>query len=131
MEEVTDEEIESYHRYKKKMEFKKLITWLIICAVIVITLALIIFKPSPSVSEEDVRCIGSKAVHFSQSGCQFCIKQENMFGKYKKLLTIIDCTKVNWCLDAGIESTPTWQIENKTFEGVYSIDELKEMIGCP
>ena len=131
MEEVTDEQIESYRRYKKKMKFTTLITSLIIGVVIVMALALIIFKPSPSVSEEDARCIGSRAVLFSQSGCVHCLIQLELFGDKQNLLTIVDCVKVDWCLDAGIEATPTWQIENKTFEGVYSIDELKEMTGCP
>ena len=84
--------------------------------------------------KELVECISEKAVLYTQKGCLFCGKQEDLFGEQYSLLRIVDCSeKDNWkkCLNSGIMSTPSWVLNDGTkISGVKSIEELKEILGC-
>jgi len=83
-------------------------------------------------SEEVAKWIGEHSVLYVQTGCSHCVEQENLFGIEVKYLNIIDCLEegnIQKCIDAGIEATPTWIINNQKYEGVQSIEKLKELTG--
>jgi hypothetical protein len=84
----------------------------------------------PDITIEEAKCIGDNSLLYTQDGCRHCEKQLSYFGELKSLLNIIDCTETTICFKELIGSTPTWKINNETFEGVYSIKELKKMTGC-
>ena len=88
-------------------------------------------KPAPNPGEEIAKCIGENSVLYVKEGCVACIKQEQKFGENIKYLTIIDCAKtIGPCLDVGLTVTPTWVIGGQKYEGVHTIDELKQLTGC-
>jgi len=100
--------------------------------VIVIVIGLAIFllrRNSPQTSEEVARCIGQNSMLYIQLGCHACKTQEDMFGENYQYLNKIDCWfEQEKCSD--IQETPTWIIKGKKYEGVQSIEKLKELTGC-
>jgi hypothetical protein len=102
----------------------------IIAAVLIIAF-FVLRKPTPVTTEEIARCIGENSVLYVQLGCPHCKTQEDMFGNNKQYLKIVDCfyeTASGKCTD--IQSTPTWLISGKKYEGVQSIEKLQELTGC-
>ena len=86
---------------------------------------------STGISEQLAKCIGKNSVYYSQTGCSACKIQEDMFGENVQYLNKIDCKlDVQKCIDAGIEATPTWIINNQSYRGVQSIEKLAELTGC-
>ncbi len=83
------------------------------------------------INEETMKCIASKAVIYSQSGCGHCENQKAILGNYYGLFTDINClNERDKCAEAGITATPTWVIDNKRYEGTKSTQELKNLTGC-
>lgn len=82
-------------------------------------------------SKELTLCIANYSILYSQTGCTFCIKQEQMFGDNVNLLIGVDCAESSaTCRLANISVTPTWIINGIEYRGVYTIKELKNMTGC-
>ena len=106
---------------------KSWITVLIILGVII--LSTIILSRGNGVSQQTATCIGQNSELYVQLGCNACKTQEEMFGENKKYLNIIDCWfERNKC--GEITHTPTWIIQGKRYEGVQSIEKLKELTRC-
>lgn len=110
------------------MKKRFLITITIIIVVIIFSVIMINSKKN-GISSEVTKCIGEKAVMYTQLGCHACENQEKLFGEESKYLTIVDCWyEQEKC--AGIEYTPTWIINGKKYIGIQSIEKLKELTGC-
>lgn len=98
---------------------------ILVLAIIIIELR----KPKNETTEEIAKCIGENSELYVQLGCHFCEKQEEMFGNYTSYLKKIDCFyERDKCPD--IKGTPTWLIKGQYYEGVQSIEKLKELTGC-
>ncbi len=82
-------------------------------------------------SAEIARYIGEHSVLYVQTGCIHCIEQEALFGDNVKYLNIVDCLIEGRqeCIIAGIDGTPTWVINGQKYEGVQTIEKLKELTG--
>ena len=110
------------------MKRNTLITAIIITAIILLAVY-INYKKSPETPEETAKCIGENSIIYTQLGCHACEEQEKLFGENYKYLNIIDCFfETDKCSE--IKVTPTWLIKGKTYEGLQSIEKLKEMTGC-
>lgn len=114
-----------------KKETMNLIITIAIVIVIIAVGILLTNKKAPETEEEVIKCIGSKAVLYTQLGCRACEAQEDLFGENYKYLDVVDC----WynhepCIDADISATPTWIIKGEKITGVQTIDKLKELTGC-
>jgi len=66
--------------------------------------------------------------------CPHCYEQKQLFGKEAfKDVNYIECARggVNpqrqACLDAGIQSFPTWEINGKLYSGVQSLEKLADL----
>ncbi len=109
------------------MSKKSLVTILIVLGVII--LSIIILNRGNGVSEKDTRCIGQNSVFYVQLGCHACEIQEDMFGENSKYLNMVDCYREREkCSE--ITHTPTWIIGGEKYQGVKSIEKLKELTGC-
>jgi len=109
---------------------KSYITIIIILAILTISWY---FLPgdNPNLDEQLAKCIGSKSILYMQEGCIACREQEKIFGDSYKFLNKVDCIQDSTrCLIENVTATPTWQINNKKYKGVKTIDELKNMTGC-
>lgn len=84
-------------------------------------------------SEDIAKCIGENSELYIQTGCHFCKIQEDLFGENYNSLNIIDCLNISQtqrCVEAQILATPTWIIDGKKYEGIQTIEKLKELTGC-
>lgn len=118
---------------KKK---SSIITVLVIIGILAIAGVIIYLKsssPTSTVSVDLAKCIGTHSQEYVQLGCEFCQEQEALFGSSYKYINSTDCYQLNnkaLCSQIGIKRTPTWIINGTFYEGVQSIDELKNLTGC-
>jgi len=114
----------------KRISKERLITILIILCVLIF--AFFILKKQPPVTDQEVaKCVGSKAVLYTQLGCHACEAQKDLFGENYKYLRLVDCWyEREKCSEAVIEYTPTWIINNEKVIGVQTIEKLRELTGC-
>jgi glutaredoxin len=118
------------------MNKNKIVTISVILIILLLALGIIYFKGTGAAmqnipSEEIAKWIGEHSTLYVQTGCSHCITQENLFGENKKYLTIVDCItsaeNKQMCINAGIEGTPTWIINGQKYEGIQTIEKLKEL----
>jgi len=116
-----------------KKSIERFITALVIIAVLILSMFIILNKPAPQTSSDIAKCIGQNSVVYVQTGCSHCKDQEDLFGNNTQYLTMIDCLQnenMQKCVSAGIQGTPTWIIKNQSYEGVQTIEKLKQLTGC-
>lgn len=112
------------------MKRNPVITLIIIIGIVILSLY-IINKPTEESPEEIVKCIGENSELYTQLGCHACETQENIFGENYQYLNVIDCFfERGICTEKQIKATPTWIIGGKFYEGVRSLETLKELTGC-
>jgi hypothetical protein len=107
-----------------------IVTLLIIIFIVIISIITLTKKPVET-DKDIVKCIGSKAILYTQLGCHACETQEQLFGDNYQYLDVIDC----WyerepCTENNITATPTWIIDGEKTVGVQTIEKLKELTGC-
>lgn len=84
------------------------------------------------------QCINeSGAKFYGAFWCPHCNDQKALFGNSAKLLPYVECStpdrqnQTQECIDAGIQSYPTWEFSDGSREsGVVSLDQLSEITGC-
>jgi len=114
-----------------KNKTKSTITTILIILVISIVAILALSKKPIETDQDVAKCIGSKAILYTQLGCHACEAQEDLFGSNYEYLNVIDCWYDHQpCIDENITATPTWIIKNEKFVGVQTIEKLQELTGC-
>ncbi len=85
------------------------------------------------------QCLKDKGAKFYGAfWCPHCAEQKKIFGASAKLLPYIECStpdtqgRTKECVDAKIESYPTWVFADGTRKsGAVSPQELATISGCP
>jgi hypothetical protein len=111
------------------MKFKK--SWISIIIILgVIGLAIFLLNNKKNETPEDIaKCIGKNSVLYIQLGCHACKSQEDLFGESYQYLTKVDCWfERDKCTE--IKFTPTWIIKGEKYEGVQTIETLRNMTMC-
>ncbi len=106
---------------------------IIILVIIVIAIILIINYSggNGNGSEALVQCIADNSQLIVKEGCPACASQEKILEDYMDKFDITDCSiEPQKCMDLGITHVPTWIINEEKYEGVQSIEKLKELTGC-
>ena len=107
---------------------KSWITPIIIIAIVSLAF-FVISKNKNETPDEIAKCIGKNSILYIQLGCSACKTQENLFGESYQYLTKVDCWfERDKCTE--IQKTPTWIIKGEKYEGVQSIEKLKELTNC-
>ncbi|MDP2925896.1 MAG: hypothetical protein Q8N99_05995 [Nanoarchaeota archaeon] len=117
---------------------KELKTYLVLIGIVVIIILSIFYikkiTNTDILDDESAKCIAEKSIIYSQTSCSHCIQQKKLLGDYIKYFKIIECdaseddSKI--CIDEEVKSTPTWKINDKLYEGLQSIRDLKKITGC-
>ncbi len=113
-----------------------IITVLVVVGILVLAGVIIYTKSNSSgsgVSADLAKCIGAHSQEYVQLGCEFCAEQKALFGNSYQYINSTDCYQENnrqFCNQIGIVRTPTWIINGTQYQGVQSIDELKNLTGC-
>ena len=112
-------------------KLKNLIITISIILIIATIAVFALIKKPVNTDQGIVKCIGSKAILYTQLGCHACKAQEELFGENYQYLNVVDCWYENEkCNEAIIEYTPTWVINKEKVIGVQTIEKLKELTGC-
>lgn len=83
-------------------------------------------------------CIAeSGAIFYGAFWCPHCNNQKKAFGKSEALLPYVECStpdgngQTQACIDAGIQSYPTWILADGTkLAGTQSVEGLAAATGC-
>ena len=110
-------------------------TVLVIAVILIVAIVIIYLRSNSSgggVSADLAKCIGAHSQLYVQLGCEFCAKQEAIFGNSSyQYLNSTDCFyNEALCNQLGIQGTPTWIVNGTKYLGVQSIDQLKQLTGC-
>lgn len=114
--------------------FKKFLIYIVIIIGIILTIYFISnmgsgYTPEP----ETAICIAMHSELYTSKTCSNCQKQIDIlsFKGYDSLFSITDCIlNSEICLNKSIIKVPTWIIDNKTYSGVKSWEELKGLTKC-
>lgn len=92
----------------------------------------------PGVYDSFATCIkDSGATFYGAFWCPHCQEQKKMFGKSAKLLPYVECSapsgrgQTQVCIDAKVESYPTWQFaDGSRVSGTQSFEALAQKTAC-
>ena len=88
-------------------------------------------KGNGNTDEAAIQCIAENSQLIVKEGCPACAAQENLLKENIDKFNITDCAVDSQkCIDLGINRIPTWIINGEKYEGVQSIEKLKELTGC-
>lgn len=109
---------------------------LIILLIISATFTIIYLKKEVNPEDATLECIAEKSVLYVSKTCTHCAEQKLILGDGLKYFELVDCiSDTQRCINDGIivdgkYTVPTWIIDGKTYNGRYTINELKEITGC-
>lgn len=118
---------------KEKKEVSNM--WIGIIAATVFTLVLfagmfVIEYLSPAETNSlTLDCIAENSNLYVATGCSFCNSQKQLLGEDLTIFNIVDCRN-NPEVCINIKVVLTWVINNETYEGYHTIEDLKEISGC-
>lgn len=108
-----------------------LVMMLLIILIISSIITINYLKSRINPQEELMKCVAGKSHLYVSKTCSFCAQQKIILGDYIEYFNITDCLEnTAECISRGITKWPAWEIENKTYLGLRSIEELKEIAGC-
>lgn len=116
---------------KKKIKKYSLIIGLLI-ATIIFGYTFYIRGQSPGEYDNFAKCLTEKqAIIYGNDYCQYTAKQLNMFGNSGKYLNYVKCAdNEGLCNEKNVKITPTWEINNESYSGIQSFEELSQLTGC-
>jgi hypothetical protein len=94
----------------------------------------------PSVYDDFAECLADNGVKmYGAWWCPHCVNQKKLFGSAFQFVPYVECSpngsktfSAPECVDAKIESTPTWIFADGTRRtGELSLDALSEKTACP
>jgi len=108
---------------------------------IIFTASLLIFTAcsvqSSGKYDDFAKCLTSRNVSmYGAYWCPHCAAQKKAFGSSFKYVSYVECSLPNnagqtqICIDAGIQSYPTWDFNGKKVEGEEAFSDLVENSGC-
>lgn len=98
----------------------------------------VVIGNKPSIYEEFAQCTAeSGATFFGAFWCPHCLEQKRLFGKAADALPYVECStpdrsgQTEACVEAGIESYPTWEFANgDRYPGVLSLEAISALTSC-
>lgn len=92
----------------------------------------------PGEYDQLASCIAeSGAIFYGAFWCPHCNNQKKAFGRSERLLPYVECSTPDGrgmndvCLDAGVESYPTWVLADGTrLSGTQAVETLAFATGC-
>lgn len=75
---------------------------------------------------------GQGAMMYGVDTCNFCLAQKKMFGDDFREINYVNCDfDRELCRQKGINRFPAWEIQERTFYGLQSFEQLSLQSGCP
>lgn len=118
----------------------KILALFVIGVVVVIGAVVYVASPSnaPGQYDDFAKCLTENGAKFYGAfWCSHCNNQKALFGNSVKYVNYIECSTPNRqgqfqvCIDAGIESYPTWKFADGTaITGEVTLQQLAEKTSC-
>jgi len=116
-----------------KVNLKSYIIFMLIGLIIIFSVVTIYsYSQKAGAYDEFATCLAkSGAIIYGNDFCEYTNKQLNYFGKSERYLNYIKCAdNQELCDKKGVKITPTWEISNKTYQGVQTFKKLSDLTGC-
>lgn len=91
----------------------------------------------PGLYDAFAQCLTEKnVVMYGAFWCPHCANQKKLFGKSFQYVTYVECdsqgkdAQPDLCLEKGVQSYPTWEINGKLESGEMPLNVLAEKSGC-
>jgi hypothetical protein len=135
-----NEEAKQQTARARSMRRTKIATYiiLVIAAVLAVYVYLQSIPPPPGMYDAFAKCIAQTGTKFYGAfWCPHCAAEKTEFGTSEQYLPYIECSlpdesgQTQVCIDAKIQSYPTWQFPDGSREsGTLSLQELSAKTGC-
>jgi glutaredoxin len=116
------------------MKFKEMGVIAILAIVVIgIITGIYLIKGNGNVDEDVLKCIAQKSKVFVSPTCPACAGQKQILGdnfEDFEIINIYDPANDEEVKKYDFSHIPAWVINEKVFEGVKTIEELKELSGC-
>jgi len=117
---------------------KKIVIVLILIVIALALAAVILTFYSPSQAgnsklDDFAKCLALKnIVMYGTPWCEWCQKQEALFGRAFQFISFSDCSKnPQECVAKGINGTPTWIFPGgKKIQSYLTLEQLSQESGC-
>ncbi|MFA5174524.1 MAG: thioredoxin family protein [Candidatus Pacearchaeota archaeon] len=107
-------------------------TLLVLVLIVIAIIAIIYYVRGNNNSDEAIiKCIAKNSKVVISPTCSACAAQEKILGDYLNefnLISIKDNPEI--LTQYNIKAVPTWIINNQTYTGVKTIDELADLTAC-
>jgi hypothetical protein len=112
--------------------------YMVIGAVVVIGALFAFYYIQPGKLDAFAQCLEDKgATFYGAFWCPHCAEQKRLFGKSETELPYVECStpdgqrQTQVCIDAGIQSYPTWEFaDGERVTGVQQLEALAERTAC-
>lgn len=100
--------------------------------VVFLSITVYSYMSGPGELDDFAKCLTEKGVViYGNDFCSYTNHQLGDFGKSSKHLNYVRCIDNEaLCDEKGVEITPTWEIDGKTYNGVQPLDKLSTLSGC-
>ena len=102
---------------------------LLIIPVVAIILSINYFQGNGDVDDETMSCIAENSKVIVSPTCGACASQKDILKDYLDMFELINIDQ-EIAEQYSIRVVPTWIINNQNYEGVRTIEQLKELTGC-
>jgi len=112
------------------MRKKEILIFVIIIATVISIIFLIKYvRGNGNHNEELMRCIAQNSKIIVSPTCGACAYQKEILNDYLNLFEIININQ-EIGNQYNLKGVPTWIINEQTYAGVRSVEQLKELTGC-
>ena len=115
---------------------KNTIVLLILIIIVIVSISLIYYvKANGNHDEHVMQCIAESSKIIVSPTCSACAYQKNIlkenmedYENYFEIISITEYPSIG--VQYNIRGVPTWIINEQTYPGAKSIEQLKELTGC-
>lgn len=118
---------------KGKINLRKYFIFIILILMVIFSsFTIYSYMKKPGQYDDFAKCLTERgAVMYGNDFCSYTAKQLNFFGKSKKYLNYIKCVDNKALCDSkGVSITPTWEIDEESYSGVQTFEQLSALSEC-
>jgi len=105
---------------------------IILVAIVVVAIVAINYvKTEEGYDNPTMQCIADNSMLIASKTCGHCVNQVKILGNDGDIFNIVYIDEDPSVLDRyDIRGVPAWVINEEIYEGVHSMEELKQLTGC-
>lgn len=110
----------------KELKFYLIFLFIVLFLIFSIGLSILSLREK-DYKELNISCITNKSILIISQTCGHCYNQQQILGEYKNQFKIYDISNYS---ENYINRVPTWIINNISYSGVKTLNELKNLSEC-